>query len=81
MMMMRASASSFPAVKMSCTLVAHLTLEQFTHVSSTKHTKVDVLAKEFVLKMCARGRFVWREAGARTPFVAADAKCSGLTWA
>lgn len=35
MMMMSASASSLPAVNMSCTLVAHLTLEQFTHVSST----------------------------------------------
>lgn len=38
MTMMSASASSFPAVKMSCTLVAHLTLEQFTHVSSTEQT-------------------------------------------
>lgn len=35
MMMMSPSASSLPAVNMSCTLVAHLTLEQFTHVSST----------------------------------------------
>lgn len=41
MMMMRARARSLPAVKMSCTLVAHLTLEQFTHVSSTKHTATD----------------------------------------
>lgn len=39
MMMMRARASSLPAVNMSCTLVAHLTLEQFTHVSSTRMQK------------------------------------------
>lgn len=39
MMMMRPRASSLPAVNMSCTLVAHLTLEQFTHVSSTRNTK------------------------------------------
>lgn len=51
MMMMRASARSLPAVKMSCTLVAHLTLEQFTHVSSTKHTKVEYLGKELVLSV------------------------------
>lgn len=38
MMMMRARASSLPAVNTSCTLVAHLTLEQFTHVSSTGNT-------------------------------------------
>lgn len=51
MMMMRASARSLPAVKMSCTLVAHLTLEQFTHVSNTKHTKVEILGKELVLSV------------------------------
>lgn len=39
MMMMRPRASSLPAVNMSCTLVAHLTLEQFTHVSSTGNAK------------------------------------------
>lgn len=36
MMMIRARARSFPAVKMSWTLVAHRTLEQLTHVRSTE---------------------------------------------
>lgn len=52
MMMMRARASSLPAVNTSCTLVAHLTLEQFTHVSSTGNTgskEVKIWMKRFVI--------------------------------
>lgn len=47
MMMMRARASSLPAVNMSCTRVAHLTLEQFTHVSSTRETQRNQRVRAF----------------------------------
>ncbi len=50
MMMMRARASSLPAVKMSCTLVAHLTLEQFTHVSNTGSTEDKIKLMLIILK-------------------------------
>lgn len=64
MMMMRARASSLPAVNISCTRVAHLTLEQFTHVSSTRQKKktkentglVHTNLKEYRLLDC---RYLW----------------------
>lgn len=83
-MMMRASARSLPAVKMSCTLVAHLTLEQFTHVSSTKNTKTEFLGKELAAMMqlqihVYKCLYVHDLSCASTLFAAA--KCTRLTWA